>query len=80
MDEEKADKNPDPDTPLTTPDIPEKLAPQSCETNTGTSASDFIDTGDPKMNSMNLLVTGLRILLAKCVAVNVMMTVKAFIF
>ncbi len=32
------------------------------------------------MNSMNLLVTGLRILLAKCVAVNAMMTVKAFIF
>ncbi|XP_016103959.1 uncharacterized protein trdc [Sinocyclocheilus grahami] len=77
MDEETADKTPD--TPDTT-DKPEKLTPQSCETNARTSPSGFIDTGDPKMNFMNLLVTGLRILLAKCVAVNVMMTVKAFVF
>lgn len=35
--------------------------------------------GDPKMNSVTLLMTGLRILLAKCVTVNVLMSVKAFI-
>ncbi|XP_072543044.1 uncharacterized protein trdc [Salminus brasiliensis] len=35
--------------------------------------------GDPKGNAMSLLVTGLRLLLAKAVAVNVMMTIKAFL-
>ncbi|ROL44516.1 hypothetical protein DPX16_18227 [Anabarilius grahami] len=43
-------------------------------------ASEFLNSDEPKMNSMTLLVTGLRILLAKCVAVNVLMTVKAFLF
>lgn len=80
MDEVIKDKNSEtPDTPDPT-DKPKVLTPLSCETNTSTSASEFINTGDPKMNSLNLLVTGLRILLAKCVAVNAMMTVKAFIF
>ncbi|KTF94689.1 hypothetical protein cypCar_00002412, partial [Cyprinus carpio] len=65
---------------LTLEDKPERPTPNKCETNAKTSASGFIDTGVPKMNFMNLLVTGLRILLAKCVAVNVMMTVKAFVF
>ncbi|XP_067220178.1 T cell receptor delta constant [Chanodichthys erythropterus] len=41
---------------------------------------EFLNSDKPKMNSMTLLVTGLRILLAKCVAVNVLMTVKAFLF
>ncbi|XP_016392086.1 uncharacterized protein LOC107726893 [Sinocyclocheilus rhinocerous] len=68
-----------PDTPDTT-EKPQKLTPQSCQTSLSTDASEFINTGDPKMNSMNLLVTGLRILLAKCVTVNALMTVKAFIF
>uniref|UniRef100_A0A4W4EBP4 Uncharacterized protein n=2 Tax=Electrophorus electricus TaxID=8005 RepID=A0A4W4EBP4_ELEEL len=34
---------------------------------------------DPKRNTMTLIVTGLRLLLAKAVAVNVMMTIKAFL-
>ncbi|XP_035391922.1 uncharacterized protein LOC118242936 isoform X2 [Electrophorus electricus] len=36
-------------------------------------------TDDPKRNTMTLIVTGLRLLLAKAVAVNVMMTIKAFL-
>ena len=34
---------------------------------------------DPNMNFMSLLVTGLRIVFAKAVAVNVMMTVKVLV-
>ncbi|XP_049338412.1 uncharacterized protein LOC125803879 [Astyanax mexicanus] len=36
-------------------------------------------TIDPKANAMSLIVTAVRILLAKAVAVNVMMTIKAFL-
>ncbi|XP_043118358.1 uncharacterized protein LOC122361612 [Puntigrus tetrazona] len=78
MDKEEADKTETLEPHVVT-DKPEIQTAQSCETNNDTS-EEFINAGDPKMNSINLLVTGLRILLAKCVAVNVMMTVKAFIF
>ncbi|XP_057190956.1 uncharacterized protein LOC130554997 isoform X3 [Triplophysa rosa] len=45
----------------------------------GAKTPDSPVTGGPKMNSMTLLMTGMRILFAKCVAVNVLMSVKAFI-
>ena len=35
--------------------------------------------GDTKSNTLSLVVTGLRLLLAKAVAVNVLMTIKAFL-
>ncbi|KAL7876410.1 hypothetical protein AOLI_G00113730 [Acnodon oligacanthus] len=48
--------------------------------NEGTSKTEEINnTDDFKSNSLSLLVTGLRLLLAKAVAVNVMMTIKAFL-
>ncbi|KAL7879668.1 hypothetical protein SRHO_G00019220 [Serrasalmus rhombeus] len=48
--------------------------------NEGTSKTEEIsNTDDFKRNSLSLLVTGLRLLLAKAVAVNVMMTIKAFL-
>ncbi|KAI4872603.1 hypothetical protein NFI96_020072, partial [Prochilodus magdalenae] len=37
------------------------------------------DLNDPKSNTLSLVVTGLRLLLAKAVAVNVLMTIKAFL-
>ncbi|GAA6106267.1 uncharacterized protein LOC113649272 [Tachysurus ichikawai] len=36
-------------------------------------------SGDPKGNTMQLFVTGLRLLLAKAVGVNILMTFKAFL-
>lgn len=39
----------------------------------------FSFSGDPKGNTMQLIVTGLRLLLAKAVGVNIMMTIKAFL-
>ncbi|KAG7329880.1 hypothetical protein KOW79_006102 [Hemibagrus wyckioides] len=36
-------------------------------------------SGDPKGNTMQLIVTGLRLLLAKAVGVNILMTLKAFL-
>lgn len=74
MDQEEAIKTSE--SPVTAKPPKEKV-PLSCEQNTTTSVS--TDTGGPKMNSMTLLVTGLRILLAKCVAINVLVSVKAFI-
>ncbi|XP_021323330.1 uncharacterized protein trdc [Danio rerio] len=59
-------------------DNPKKTATLECHTNTTTPPSTNND--DPKTNSMTLLVIGLRILLAKCVAVNVMLSIKAFLF
>ncbi|XP_037400280.1 T cell receptor delta constant [Pygocentrus nattereri] len=48
--------------------------------NKGTNKTEEIsNTDDFKRNSLSLLVTGLRLLLAKAVAVNVMMTIKAFL-
>ncbi|KAL6490036.1 hypothetical protein MHYP_G00003810 [Metynnis hypsauchen] len=48
--------------------------------NEGTIKTEEINnTDDFKTNSLSLLVTGLRLLLAKAVAVNVMMTIKAFL-
>ncbi|TRZ04225.1 hypothetical protein DNTS_029918 [Danionella cerebrum] len=35
--------------------------------------------GNPKANTISLLFTGLRVLLAKCVGVNVLLTVKALL-
>ncbi|KAF7705831.1 hypothetical protein HF521_019085 [Silurus meridionalis] len=35
--------------------------------------------GDPKSNTLQLVVTGLRLLLAKAVGLNIMMTVKALL-
>ncbi|XP_051985092.1 uncharacterized protein LOC127645492 [Xyrauchen texanus] len=65
------------DIPVT--DKPEKFPiPQNCKMN-ASSISASVFTDGPKVNSMTLLVTGLRILLAKCVAINVLMTVKAFL-
>ncbi|XP_036452671.1 T cell receptor delta constant [Colossoma macropomum] len=50
--------------------------PQSKATN---KTEEINNTDDFKSNSLSLLVTGLRLLLAKAVAVNVMMTIKAFL-
>lgn len=36
-------------------------------------------SADPKGNTMLLIVTGLRLLLAKAVGVNILMTIKAFL-
>ncbi|KAK3567756.1 hypothetical protein QTP86_025342, partial [Hemibagrus guttatus] len=36
-------------------------------------------SGDPKGNTMQLIVTGLRLMLAKAVGVNILMTFKAFL-
>ncbi|KAK2900811.1 hypothetical protein Q8A67_008926 [Cirrhinus molitorella] len=80
MDGNTADKATDTSNSNAATAKPTVKAPVSCPPNNNSSASEIINTVDPKMNSMNLLVTGLRILLAKCVAVNAMMTVKAFIF
>ncbi|XP_057190953.1 uncharacterized protein LOC130554997 isoform X1 [Triplophysa rosa] len=64
-----------PDSPVTANPSEKKNVPLSCQPSSSVSAN----TGGPKMNSMTLLMTGMRILFAKCVAVNVLMSVKAFI-
>ncbi|XP_055057715.2 uncharacterized protein trdc [Misgurnus anguillicaudatus] len=70
-----------PDSPVTGKDEKDNSqTPKTCPTNAPVnSPSVSTDTGNPKTNSMTLLVTGLRILLAKCVAINVLMSVKAFL-
>lgn len=70
-----------PDSPVTDKDEKDNSqTPQICPTKApGNSLSVSTDNGNPKTNSMTLLVTGLRILLAKCVAINVLMSVKAFL-
>ncbi|XP_067309057.1 uncharacterized protein trdc [Pseudorasbora parva] len=76
VDEQRVDKATDAPQAEEKPPMP-PIQP-TCPTNS--SAPGSVASDDPKMKSMNLLVTGLRVLLAKCVAVNVLMTVKAFLF
>ncbi|XP_056599753.1 uncharacterized protein LOC130417919 [Triplophysa dalaica] len=67
-----------PDSPVTAEPSEKKSVQLDCpQSVSNTSVS--TNTGDPKMNSVTLLMTGLRILLAKCVTVNVLMSVKAII-
>ncbi|XP_051736455.1 uncharacterized protein LOC127505148 [Ctenopharyngodon idella] len=79
VDDEEVEPTPD-DDPVA--ENPTNLkANHSCPTSASSDpVSKFLNSDDPKMNSMTLLVTGLRILLAKCVAVNVLMSVKTFLF
>ncbi|CAM4590720.1 unnamed protein product [Leuciscus chuanchicus] len=82
IDDDVAVKTSTEDAPAPAPvtGSPNKPTSQSCETHSSSTPTSEFNRDDPKMKSMTLLVTGLRILLAKCVAVNVLMTVKAFLF
>ncbi|XP_077091536.1 uncharacterized protein trdc [Siphateles boraxobius] len=78
VDKDQVKSEESPDAPVT--ESPIKPTSQSCEGKASSTPASVFNRDDPKMKSMTLLVTGLRILLAKCVAVNVLMTVKAFLF
>ncbi|XP_062848920.1 uncharacterized protein LOC134311246 [Trichomycterus rosablanca] len=58
---------------------PQEECPQIDNTAVITNTNNTRVSSDPKGKSMTVLVNGLRLLLAKAVALNVMMTIKAFL-
>ncbi|XP_041945599.1 uncharacterized protein LOC121707249 [Alosa sapidissima] len=64
--------------PVTSAEKQTESPPVNCDDN-NTNQTVVAPAPDPKMNFMSVLVTGLRIVFAKAVAINVIMTVKVLV-